>query len=147
MLIDPSPLKYLWRRKFQSHLFPYPCCINFSLMPSFEYDPSSHTSLWLFQTLICRLQWCDRQHEVFFHGVIYDPLWLCLILLVIGSSWICNRFFDHRGHKRIMIMLFENVDHSFLPCVEVWCAFKSIFWLDGFRFHFFNIFSMLQYPS
>ena len=137
---DPSPVKYLWRRKLQSRLFPYSCCTTCSLRPSLSRILLLIQFCDCFKTLLCRIQWCDHWHEVVLHGVIYDHLWLFLLPLVIGSSYICSRLFDHGGHKGINIMLFKDIQHPHLPCVEALCSFKSIFRSDGYWCHCFKIF-------
>ena len=94
-----------------------------------------------FKTIILCLQWCDHPHEVVFHGFIYDPIFLWLILIVIDSPCICSGIFNYSGHKEIKIMLFKDIQHPHLPCVEALCSFKSIFRSDGYWCHCFKLFS------
>ena len=70
----------------------------------------------------------------------YDMIGLCLIVLEFDSSFFGGMLLYHFVYITIKVMLFKNIQHPFLPCVEVGSTFKAIFWLNEDRCHGCNIF-------
>ena len=80
--------------------------------------------------LPCGLQWNDYGHKIFLYQIKDDMLGLYLILLEFDSPFIGGRLLFHYGYITIKVMLFKNIQHPILPCVEFGTTFKVVFWLN-----------------
>ena len=96
------------------------------------------------KTLPCSLQRNDHGHEFVLNWIKDDMIGLLFILLEVDSPFIGGRILYHCGYITIKVMLFKNIQHPFLPCVEVGSTFKLVFQLDGDWCHGSNFFSILQ---
>ena len=91
------------------------------------------------KTLPCGLQRNDHGHEIVLNRIKDGMLSLWLILLEVDSRFIGGMILYHFGYITIKIMLFKNIQHPCLPCVEVGSTFKAIFRPNEDRCHGCNI--------
>ena len=92
------------------------------------------------KTLPCGLQQIDHGHEIVLNRIKNDMLSYCLILFEVDSPFNGGRLLFHYGYITIKVMLFKNIQHPCLPCVEVGSTFKAVFRLNKDRCHGYNIF-------
>ena len=87
------------------------------------------------KTLPCGVQRNDHGHEIVFDRIKDDMLGICMILIKVDSPLICGRLLYHCGYITIKVMLFKNIQHPCLPCVEVGSTLEEVFWLNIDWFH------------
>ena len=82
----------------------------------------------------------DHGHEIVLNRIKDGMLSLLSILLEVDSRFIGGMILYHFGYITIKIMLFKNIQHPCLPCVEVGSTFKVVFWPSRDWWHSCNIF-------
>ena len=91
------------------------------------------------KTLPCNFQRNNHGHEISLNRIKDDMLGLLFILLEFDSPFIGGRILYHCGCITIKVMLFKNIQHPYLPCVEVESTFKEVFRSNEDRCHGCNI--------
>ena len=91
----------------------------------------------------CDLQRNYHGHEIVLNQIKDNMLGLCLILIEFYFPLFGGSILYHLGYITIKVMLFKNVQYSFLPCDEVASTFEVVFRLNKNQCHGCNI--LLKY--
>ena len=91
------------------------------------------------KTLPCGLQQNNHGHEIFLNRIKDNIIGILFILLEVYSPFIGGSLLYHYGYITNKVILFKNIQHPCLPCVEVGSTFKAIFRSNGYCCHGCNI--------